>query len=332
MTAQPLIVRAPPQYVERGGEIVYRQPFLARDVRMYVFILEGDERRIEALYENLFVSPSGGSVRVSAVGPYLALTFVEISHLSADESPDNLLGSTSEREATIWIPALETRRDRLCWAIPYIFVDNSWAMASGREIYGFPKQFATVEISGDDGAPATFTVDTTAIERFAPDSVAAQRRVMTVERTTQAPFSLGAAWTDLAEARRTFDGPAESLLQAADQFGVPLLPEVAEFTTRLVGDLVAGRLQAIFLKQFRDSEDPRVASYQAVVTVPLAVRRFHGGGLLPSDYVVNIHHLDSQPIRRELGLPAGTLRPENALWLNFDFVIERGDVLWEAHR
>jgi hypothetical protein len=325
-------VWSPPQYVERGGEICYRQPFRARDVRMYMFVLQGDERAIGALYDNMFVRPSGGSVRVVAVGPYVALTFVELGRLNAAEPPDDALGSTTEREATMWVPALETGTDRWFWAIPYIFVDNSWAMASGREIYGFPKQFGTVGISVTDGIPTELTVDTTAIERYGPDSVSEQRRVMAVERTTDTPFPLAAAWSNLAEARRTFAGPIEALLQTAEHVGVPVLPEVAQFSARLVGDLVARRLQAILLKQFRDSEDPRVASYQAVVTVPFDVTGFHGGGLLPNDYVVTINHLDTEPIRRELGFPAGSLRPLNALWLEFDFVIQRGDVLWQAGR
>jgi len=86
----------------------------------------------------------------------------------------------------------------------------------------------------------------------------------------------------------------------------------------------------LLLKQFRDAHVPGAACYQALVHVDMSVKTFRSGGLLPDDYQVTIHPLDGEPISRELGVAASST-PRMAFWLDFDFDVPLGTILWEAH-
>jgi hypothetical protein len=85
----------------------------------------------------------------------------------------------------------------------------------------------------------------------------------------------------------------------------------------------------LLLKQFRDAHEPAAACYQALVLVDMVVSKLRGGGFLPSDYQVEVPRLDGEPISRELGVPE-SCNPRLAFWLDFDFVVQLGDILWEA--
>jgi hypothetical protein len=57
---------------------------------------------------------------------------------------------------------------------------------------------------------------------------------------------------------------------------------------------------------------------------------FHGVSLYTDPFSVEIADVDSHPIRRDLGLPTGTLTPVAAFWTGFDFWIGPGQDVWRA--
>ncbi|MEL6481269.1 MAG: hypothetical protein AAFQ75_07435, partial [Pseudomonadota bacterium] len=85
-----------------------------------------------------------------------------------------------------------------------------------------------------------------------------------------------------------------------------------------------------FLKQFRAAGDTTRADYQAITTIDCKATKFHGGHILLSPYTVQIHDYDSHPIRKDLGLKEGPLKPIVSFWSRFDFWIGPGATLW-AH-
>ncbi len=50
-----------------------------------------------------------------------------------------LLTLVSRRVGEMWVP------DHLVWFMPYLFVDNGYAIMAGREVYGFNKMGAQFE-------------------------------------------------------------------------------------------------------------------------------------------------------------------------------------------
>jgi hypothetical protein len=74
----------------------------------------------------------------------------------------------------------------------------------------------------------------------------------------------------------------------------------------------------IFLKQIRDARQPTRACYQSIHWAEFEVTGFRGARHLRTP-ALELNDLDSMPIRRELGLPAGSLTPIAAFWVDFDF-------------
>jgi hypothetical protein len=329
-----------PVFVEHGGEIACRHPADAIGSRLYGFVVEADRGRLEDYCDRCFNRPSGHAQRWKPIGDDVLLNFVDIPTMGSTDLLDQRLGVVHEREAAIWFPVFDHQTERIAWAIPYMFVDSALALVGGREVYGFPKQLGTSSIPVDDHAPPELYVDSVTLKTFRPDSVAKSHRVMTVERAG-APAPLNPGW----------DHPGRALAEVAKALGAPVLPDgdggrghgrsanplqsLIEDLRNLSADLlffehlVEEDIPMLLLKQFRDAHEPGAACYQAVVLVDMVVSRFRRGGLLPTDYRVRIDELDGEPITRELGVRASD-NPSLAFWLEFDFVVELGRILWEA--
>lgn len=107
-------------------------------------------------------------------------------------------------------------------------------------------------------------------------------------------------------------------------------------------------LEAITLKQFRDTQSPDQACYQAIISSPMRLDRVNGCGLLgdytllrgdvSGGYTVRIHRYAAQPIIEALGLdiagseegrdaPVAVLRPVLPFWTDVDLYYGRGRVL-----
>jgi hypothetical protein len=315
---------ARPRFVERGGEAVYRQPFSASGVRMYAFVLEADATRLDQWYERSFAEPSGGAVRLRAASSHVVLAFAEITRMAPSEEPDSMLGGTREVEAAIWAPAYDDT-DELLWTMPYVFVEQMSPIAGGREIYGFPKQLGRITGDFSADAPTSLSVDALAVRTFGPKAMARDERVITVSRSVGG--AVPEAWTDIAEGHRQLLRQARATEPVRSDGGGSALE--ANLAGLLVGDIVRCKVPLAFLKQFRSCSAPELACYQAIVRVDLGLAKPRGAGRLPDDYTVTLEVLDSEPLVADLGLrhrQANTL----AFWVDFDFTVPRGEVVWEA--
>jgi hypothetical protein len=203
--------------------------------------------------------------------------------------------------------------ERLLLAVPYVLVDNPMSYLGGRETFGYAKTMGRFD-------PPSGLGDRISLEAFGGNFGRNE----------------GADWRDFVEviagARRDDAQPERtSGTLALVRHLVGDMPGLAEggevivgdiqLTTELVGDLLAGRVGQVFLKQFRDATDGTRACYQAVVEAPVQIRRVESA---PSerDWSIHVHHLDSHPIGDELGIadqPA-----ELAFDIEIDFVVDNG--------
>jgi hypothetical protein len=329
-----------PAYVEHGGEIACRHPADALGSRMYGFVIPARRDRLGAYCDRCFNKPTRGEEQWRAVSDQVLLNFVDIPTMGSTDEEDEKLGVTHEREAAIWFPVYEPRRNRLAWAIPYMFVDSGLALAGGREVYGFPKQLGRLNIPVGDSAPPKLTLNTVTFETYGPASQARDHRVVTVERPG-APVDLASEGSEAAYAldtvikaigavveRRLVTGDVRGWLKDLFRDGTHYLHDVLPHVLFL-RDLVEEHAPMLLLKQFRDAHVPGAACYQALVHVDMQVLQFRGGGLLPEDYQVTIKPLEGEPISRELGVAEASV-PSMAFWLDFDFLVKLGEILWEA--
>jgi acetoacetate decarboxylase len=329
-----------PAYVEHGGEIACRHPADALGSRMYGFVIPARRDRLDAYCDRCFNNPTGGEEQWRAVSDQVLLNFVDIPTMGSTDEEDEKLGMTHEREAAIWFPVYEPRRNLVAWAIPYMFVDSGLAMAGGREVYGFPKQLGRLNIPVGDSSPPMLTLNTVTFAKYGPASQVRDHRVVTVERPG-APVDLASEGSDAAHAldtviealgavveRRLVTGDVlgwlKDLFRDGTHYLYDVFPHVLFFR-----DLVEEHAPMLLLKQFRDAHVPGAACYQALVYVDMQVLEFRAGGLLPENYRVTIGPLEGEPISRELGV-AGASMPSMAFWLDFDFLVKLGEVLWEA--
>ena len=314
-----------PKYIRRGGVQVYQQPFLGQRVRYYGFVLEADTAAIQKNYcDRCLNEPSGGNVQFRAAIPYVVLAFTHIERLQSQTQPYHDYGYFQEQETTIWVLTEDMQRHELYWGIPYIFVNNPLAIAMGREVYGFPKEYAWFDIPTNPSEAAFLSVDTIAIETYGPSSEGIRQRLIDVTRTypkgdenTQS----GHVWTSMSEAVEAVWSLLEH--QANIQTDLRLI-----FNT--TSDLIHGRIPMVFLKQFRDVTDGEYACYQSIVESAVTVPNFYGGQFLPDDYEVDILPYDSHPIRQDLGLKSGPLKPVLSFSTYFDLEIGAGKEIWKA--
>jgi hypothetical protein len=300
--------------VERGGDLVFPPPYRARGVRNHVFLIRGDERRIETLLLHLFAEPSGGAVDIRPLGPDVMCSYVQIEAVNSTEPPHSGYSAGGpEQELAFWVLGRDLRRNRVVLVTPYMFVDAGPALAAGREVHGFPKQHGVFTVSAGERLEAV-ALDVLAVPRFDPALPFAPRRLLELTRLGPPGGSLR-SWTSLAEA-------LAAALASGAAAGVAVLRTVAAL-------LAGGGLPAVFLKQFRDALQPDRACYQAIVEASFHVSGLRGMGLL-GDWQLVLHDLASEPIRADLGLPPGPLRPLAATWSLYDFVLDRGTELWRA--
>ena len=171
--------RPMPYYVERGGEVSLCPPGVAMGTRAYCFVLEADRTKLAEMFDRYLNEPSMGAVHYEPVGSLVILMFANIPHLSATLPPDVRMGYMVEREVAVWTLGYDTVRDQFSMFNPYMIVNHPWAMAMGREVYGFPKQLGVVTLP-DDGKPDKYALDLPGVEQWGPDHEFACRRFLAV--------------------------------------------------------------------------------------------------------------------------------------------------------
>lgn len=319
-----------PLFVPRGGEQVFCQPVELEHVRFTSFLFHADSAALQAVCDRYLNVPSGGAVHYRPLLPRVVLGVADIGRVFPALGPDHEKGWVSEIDVAFWMPVAAyttilgvTFTERLAWFIPYVFVDNAWAFAAGREVYGFPKELGSFRVPRAPTDPALITVDTLAVERFGPGAEARVSRLLEVRRTDAG--HVGDPHETWQQIEEVFEDFLHVLLGngGVSLPGLGLLAEVFQF-------VVHREVPLVFLRQFRDVADGRRACYQAVVEALARVLHFRHAGKLPGTYRLAVNALDSHPIVQELGLAGPEQDALGAWYVDFDFILENGRELWRA--
>jgi len=317
-----------PAYVEYGARVTVPPPFVTGEGRLHGLALEGDRERIEALCDRMFNEPAAGAVEYRPLSNHVLLLVGSFGHVASLAPGFDGLGSVEETQLSLWVPVAAGHRDgeefvadRLCMAVPYIFVDNPMSMAGGREDLGYPKSLARFDPSSGFGeriAVQTFGGD------FAPGNKAAWIPVLELAHAS-ADGGVAAVAEEAAEAAwYAAEDLAHHLLHHGESSRSPhAQPNMALFED-LAGDLLRKRARQVFLKQFRDAEVVGGACYRAVVEAPIHVTSVKWRPS-PHEWQVTVHPLASHPIADDLGL--GTQTTRLAFELEMDMVVDPGVVV-----
>jgi uncharacterized protein with NAD-binding domain and iron-sulfur cluster len=351
--------RAMPRYVEYGALATAPGPLVCERARLYCFFLQADRARVQELCDRVLKQPTGGTLRYRVPRlPPVILTFGVIAGLRSLHPGHAGRGSASEPEAAVWVPTIAQRLeagryvdDHLAIFMPYIWVDDPIAFASGREVYGFAKTQGWMRRLPDPRAddpvgvgppdpPAELALDVYGAAEYGPGSELGRTRLITIEpRPARRGGGLGgppepAAGVDFAGLARHFLAEFEPGAELVGPTGARrsmLTHRVARTWTRATAfsELLSQQaVRHVFLKQVRDAQRGELAVMQQVVEARSSVtpgslrwRRLRGA------YQLSISSLESHPLEDELGLePEQTIH--RAFAAEFGFRMEAGVVRW----
>jgi hypothetical protein len=306
-------------YIDRGGELVYQPPFIAKDVGYYGFILDADKEKLQELCDRYLNSLIGGDRRFVPAGSFVLLACCDLPELQSSTKPYQDMGSFAEREMALWLLLIDKVQERLYWFLPYIFVDNAYAMAMGRELYGFPKSIGTISIPASLDHANEFALDTLVLKRYSAQSRGEVVRLIEVRESSDVYVGASGAWQDLGSL-------VKEIVRVLDE-GFQLLSDIKLFIQSM-DDLLQLRIPMVFLKQARDVVQPSRAVYQEIVETTPFSPHVYEGRILASHYDIIVEQCDSQPICVELGLATNRpLRSKISFYVNFDFEIGLGTTL-----
>jgi hypothetical protein len=267
--------------------------------------------------------PAGGAVTYHAL-PCVLLLFLDAPELT---STTETMGYIPDQECAFCVPLVRMTSDgpKSAFWMPYLFINSSLGMVTGREVWGFQKQIATLEFPDAAAPRSRFVANATIFPTLAPQTLGQVRPIVTVEGPPlvgrdQLPWKhpghldeaiRGALATGIG---KTLAAPIEGLLDVASCFS--LLD-----------------MNLVNLKQFRDAVDPTRACYQAIVEGPLRLdaMTFGGGGFLGGGYKLSITPCESHRIVEDLGLsgPEIEIHPL-AFYANIGFSALPGKIVWQA--
>lgn len=324
-----------PNYIARGGELVMAPPLALRGTTMYSFLVNADlgalTRMIDAQLNA--VSAASGTV-YKPLFPMVAIVCAGADDSCSRTPPDSLKGWMGERDFGVWVPVVagEVKHGvwipkRICWYLPYVFVDNVAAMVTGREVYGFFKQQAQLAMPPTPRSRGMFSIDALVIPKFTPHSQAEVLRLLTITSASDDGAAPEGAWTTVREAADAlWDLLKKNWFDGRDEVNDGRAISLWELAKQLLEMLVSGNVPLVFLKQFRDAGVAAKACYQAVVEAPAHLERLYAGWFThPHD--IAITPADSHPIVAECGLEGHQIRSELGFWVKMDFVMQPGVVI-----
>jgi hypothetical protein len=314
-----------PDYVIRGAEQVFPQPYAADRVSYYGFILPADVDAIQArVCDRFFNTPSGGAVNFRPVGGWALLTYDNLGRLASDHAEARNDGWFEEREAAIWVLVEEQTSGRFYWTIPYIFVDIGYAIATGREIYGFPKAHGWIEIPSATEYASFFGAETVVLPERSHHTQGVRRPILSTRLTDPGDSGIGATRSSVMDLARA----AGDVLRNDSTIGID--GQTCQNIWSFLSDLFQRQAPMVFLKQFRSATQPEKACYQAIVATDIKLTGFHGGRLMTGAYATTIPDYASHPIRHDLGFPENDIPARLAFYVYFDLRVETGRILWQA--
>ena len=307
-----------PTYVPRlgHGEVTMMPPGVVDRATVTMFAAEVEEDQLQQYVDFVLTDRGGPSYHVLA--PMILFCFLDSPHLTS--STQNI-GYVSDHEVAVWVPLVERQGSSLRFTVwmPYIWVDTDIAMATGREIWGFPKAIGAYDPPGEKSSAHVLT--TRIFRTFDPDEEGEQAELIRVDA---ASTSAASEWHSFEDAAR---GLARAWKEGAEKTHFSLGKDL-ELVVDFVEIALSRKIPAVNLKQFRDAVDGSKACYQAIIDSNLELTGFHGGGPLLGEHQVSITQCASHQLVEDLGLPGTQFKATFGAWVTMDFLANPGRPVW----
>lgn len=321
-------------YIPRGGEQTFAAPFVQTGTKLSGWLVPADLDAQQKMVDRYLNAPMGGASGFTyrAMMPAVMFAIAPIAATRSMTEPDSGFGYTPETDVAFW--ALVGRGheangrwvlDALLWFLPYVFVDVPMTMATGREVYGYPKELAYLTWPQGPHDPLVLRAETMVLPVYSPQTKLVRAPIVEVTKTREEAgiaARLGETFGSLAHAFAHLG--AEALEHPRDDLDV---------LGALESSLGKLEIPMVFLKQFRDVVDPRAACYQAIVESPARLSSIPIGWPTLHEVAITVYDYASHPIATELGLGTPTngsltVKVPFGIEVHFDFVVELGQIMW----
>ena len=247
-----------PRFINRGGMQEYPQPDEVKNYQLYGFIVEGSLSSLQNLCDKYLNNPTQGKTNYKPVTNLVIVTFGKSSELRSIPLKDR--GSFQETEVAIWVLTMVGKQigpfflvDRLAWFIPYIFVDNSYVMATGREVFGYPKQLGWFQFPDNPiepeklAIPEKLWVEALVFKHFSPNSKLTREKIIEISRSENGKQNR------LSNPRQSLNELFKDIVQILfEDDGIIKIPSLG-LDLRILDYLNEDiEVPMVFIKQFRD--------------------------------------------------------------------------------
>jgi uncharacterized protein with NAD-binding domain and iron-sulfur cluster len=326
-----------PRYVsQRGhGEQSSLPPGKVEGGMGWWFAVRADTAAMQRLVDAQLNAPTGGhgpSYRV--LGDHMLVSMLDADRLT---TPSELVGYVPDQECGLWIPLVVWGKllpKRIVFWMPYIFINSSAGMCTGREVWGYPKEISSFVIPRDPSTADTFVVNATVFPSFAASTMGTFEPILKVQRpgadagtwagaTGAIGSEGGAGWTGF---QHMIKEVGEVLGGAARTFSIAGVAEAAEMAELML----SLNVPLVNLKQFRDVADPTRACFQSITEAPIRMDHFGGGWFLHGTYELVITPAQSHQIVQDFGLAGNVVPVELAWWMRMGFSAMPGKDVWKG--
>ena len=316
-----------PGYQAGLSELELPPPYRFKKLTIRSFPLKADPIRLQQAVDRLNIAPPE-VCEVRAITDMVFMQLAQYPYLESEPDPE---GYFTENELGFAIPVAVGKRvdgvfvpRSVAYYFAMFFVDNDFAIATGREVFGYPKVASQLKF-GKAGDPLLLQVHTLALPKRGSGEKARRVNLVEVHETRHRSgldAVLGEVKGLLSDMNELVFGPAGLV----DQGGMRLVQG-------LLKTFGQSEIGIISLKQFRDAADPTKACYQAIVQSAFKIEKWHHRGLLAGDYAARISNEASMPIVEAFGLQVqadGMVKTMQPFSMEFDCTLLAGTNLYVA--
>jgi hypothetical protein len=280
----------------RGGDPQFAPEYDFRNVSLTGFIVPAARAQLKRIIDAQLNEPyPDRSYAYEPVSSDVILEYIDYGSMVAAHPPPHLTIDDSAGQHELVFRVLVGRVDRgsriakkPAMFCPFVFVDSTWSLISGREIMGYPKELATFTRYVEDGELAACCVRSRARAGGVAD-------VLTIDcRRDQSFWGLDFERDDqprTASATHPASKERRAGTRAHPWWGLDSLQGSADFGT-VVGPWLRGLdygFGAVLLKRFGDASAPQKACYVEI---------------LEGDYIIQNADVNLPPTRARLDFGA----------------------------
>ena len=317
-------VAEPPTYVEFGGLDTFPGPYDCLNTTLYSFMVTADIGALERLVDLVLTRPTMGAAEFRPLAPMVMLSAGDIANVKPLTPPYNSYGTVNELQLAVWVPVVQVsgkgaeKTVKNFWMFTsYIWVDNPMSMATGREMYGWPKSMGIIALP--NGTDASLSMQTYGLD-YGPGNQPSYKELLRLTPTANPAGGSRVGTTVGAFARCVVDAvKAEHSMDLTAGLGIAV---------DLSDDAVDMSLPEIYLKQIRSIECGTDAALQQLCDSHATIEKF-SFQQLPTSYSLTIQPIQSHPLGTDLGIANQEVKIGFKIEMNFRQDV--GRVLWDAY-